>query len=91
MVEVRRLGRADAEAYRGVRLAALVDAPRAFGATYEAEAALGLSVFEERLERSVVLGAWVGTALVGTVFLTRKERRKEAHKAILGGVYVAPS
>lgn len=91
MVELRRLERADAEAYRGVRLAALVDAPRAFGATYEAEAALDLSVFEERLERSVVLGAWVGTALVGTVFLRREERPKEVHKATLGGFYVAPS
>jgi len=65
--------------------------PKAFGATYETEAALGLDVFEERLERFVVFGVWAGGGLAGTVFLMRQTRPTEAHKAIVGGFYVDPA
>ena len=50
IVSIRRLVTDDAEAYREVRLAALRDAPGAFGSTYEREAGLGPDNWTSRLE-----------------------------------------
>lgn len=49
-MSIRRLTPDDAEAYRTVRLAALRDAPGAFGSTYEGEATLTEADWVGRLE-----------------------------------------
>ncbi len=89
-IEVRRLLPADAALYRDIRLSALKLSPEAFGSTFEAEHAEVLTWFADRLERSVVFGAFDGTELVGTAGFFIRQGRKEAHKGVLWGMYVRP-
>ena len=49
-MQVRRLGSDEWERFRSVRLRALADAPDAFGATYDEEAALTKADWRRRLE-----------------------------------------
>ena len=90
-MEIRRLTRADAAAYRALRLAGLRDEPTAFAASYEEELALPLSTYEDRLggpsDRGT-FGAFDDGVLVGIVTLGRESRRKLAHKAHILGMYV---
>lgn len=87
---VRRLSAADAADFRFIRLAALENAPDMFGSTFEAEAAWPVSVFSERLETSLVFGAYLDGRIVGMVGLRREPNAKTAHKGFLWGMYVAP-
>lgn len=89
-IQIRQLGADDVVAYRRTRLAALADAPRAFGAVHAVEAARPLSDFADRLAAGVVLGAWIGGELVGTADYKRETGPKQAHKAVIRGVFVAP-
>jgi RimJ/RimL family protein N-acetyltransferase len=89
-IEVRRLLPVDAALYRDIRLAALKLSPEAFGSTFEAEHAEALPWFADRLESSVVFGAFDGHDLVGTAGFFSRQGRKEAHKGVLWGMYVRP-
>lgn len=64
---IRRLTTDDADAYRRVRLAALREAPGAFGSTYEAEAALTEADWLRRLanEKRAVFVAEEGGEVLG--------------------------
>jgi RimJ/RimL family protein N-acetyltransferase len=90
-MEIRRLTPVDVRAYRALRLDGLRQAPAAFAASYEEEAAFPLSTYEGWLgappDRGT-LGAFEGEALVGIVTLGRESRRKLAHKAHILGMYV---
>src|SRR5690348_10794466 len=90
-MEIRRLTPADVAVYRALRLAGLREAPTAFAASYEEEAAFPLSTYEGWLgappDRGT-LGAFDGDALVGIVTLGRETRHKLAHKAHILGMYV---
>jgi ribosomal protein S18 acetylase RimI-like enzyme len=88
-IEVRRLLPADGASYRKIRLEALRDAPEAFGSTFEAESAEPLSWFAARLDSAAVFGAFLGGDLIGVAGLFIKQGRKEAHKGVLWGMYVA--
>ena len=87
----RRLGVADAEDYRTIRLAALAREPDAFGSVYDVEVARPLSAFAERLASSVVFGAHVGDRIVGMVGLKPETGPKDSHKGFVWGLYVRPS
>jgi RimJ/RimL family protein N-acetyltransferase len=89
-IEVRRLLPVDAALYRDVRLEALKLSPEAFGSTFETEHAEPLTWFADRLESSVVFGAFDGSDLVGTAGFFIRQGRKEAHKGVLWGMYVRP-
>jgi RimJ/RimL family protein N-acetyltransferase len=89
-IEIRRLGPADAAAYRELRLAALRDSPEAFGSTFERESPQPLAWFRDRLGKGPVLGAWRVSELVGTAGFVRREGEKEQHKGLLWGMYVRP-
>lgn len=86
---------ADVEDYRTIRLAALKDAPDAFGSTYEAEVGLSTEAFAERLATTIVLGAYAGTGsdarIIGMVGFKRQTMAKLAHKGFVWGFYVAPA
>lgn len=93
-MEVRRLGRDDADRLRDVRLRALADAPYAFSSSLEREADLGSKFWEERAGESelgedgvVFMAVDDGQSLgmAGGFFVD------EGHKvATLWGVWVEP-
>lgn len=89
-IKVRRLLPVDAALYRDIRLEALKLSPEAFGSTFETEHAEPLTWFADRLESSVVFGAFDGSDLVGTAGFFIRQGRKEAHKGVLWGMYVRP-
>ena len=93
-MQVRDLGADDAQAFQGLRLAALRECPSAFTSSYEEEHEIPIGLVAERLVAKAdrcVLGAWVGSDLVGVLGLQREQTRKLAHKAFIWGMYVAPS
>jgi ribosomal protein S18 acetylase RimI-like enzyme len=94
-MQIRPLAEDDAEAWRALRLRMLREHPDAFGSAYEEQAPWPLERFAARLRNAntpdnVLLGAFVGGALVGSAALGREEGAKERHKAGVYSVYVAP-
>lgn len=89
---IRRLGAADAAAYRELRLRGLADDPQAFAASWDDEAARPLAWFAERLERNAVFGAGGDgdMALAGVAGLLVPDAAKLRHKGTLWGMYVRP-
>jgi ribosomal protein S18 acetylase RimI-like enzyme len=77
--------------YRDIRLEGLRSDPEAFGSTFEVEEARPLTFFSERLGGSAAFGAFHDSEIVGVAGLLIREGRKEAHKALLVGMYVRPS
>ena len=93
VMQVRELGPDDARVFQALRLAALRECPSAFASSYEEEHEISIAVVAERLVAKAdrcVLGAWLGSDLVGMLGLKREEMRKLAHKAYIWGMYVAP-
>ena len=96
-VAVRLLGSADAAAYRALRLRMLLLHPDAFTSSYEEDVCQPLEWTQSRITYtpwtpdSFVLGAFeADDSLIGAVGIKREVRRKQAHKAILFGMFVAP-
>jgi GNAT superfamily N-acetyltransferase len=93
-VEIRQLRESDAEAFREVRLRALREHPEAFIDDYEAEAVKTVEQAAEQLgaatAESLYLGAFVDGGLVGIAHFYRQEGSKLRHRALIGGMYVAP-
>ena len=90
---IRRLGPADAAAYRALRLQGLRDHPDAFTSSYEEESAKPPAVTAGRIgadSADRVFGAFRGDTLCGVVGLGRETRAKARHKAVVFGMYVAP-
>lgn len=56
---IRRLTSADIQAFRKIRLTSLQRAPESLGANFAVEAAQSESFFEERLNTSIILGAFL--------------------------------
>jgi hypothetical protein len=61
---IRHLTPANAADYRAIRLAALQNAPDAFGSTYESESARAMSSWEERLATPGAFGAYLDAEIV---------------------------
>ena len=87
---IRRLTPDDAAGYRTIRLEALGRHPEAFGASFEQETAQNEAFFADRLAGSTVFGGFAGGALAGTAGFRRESGAKQAHKALLWGMYVQP-
>jgi RimJ/RimL family protein N-acetyltransferase len=87
-LQIRRLETSDAALYREIRLEALKQNPEAFGSTFERENAQPLSWFEAAVGRSDVFGAFLDGALAGMAGYVAQESSKQAHKALLWGMYV---
>src|SRR5215470_5714352 len=88
--EIRRLGPADAADYRAIRLAALQGDAAAFGSTYAAESERSVSEFAQRLQTSIVYGAYADDRIVGMAGFKPYGGARERHKAFVWGTYVRP-
>jgi RimJ/RimL family protein N-acetyltransferase len=91
---IRRLSAIDASAFQALRLAALLDAPEAFGSSHEEEKDLALAAVAERLRERpghAVFGKFDGDTLIGIVGVARESPLKMAHKANVWGMHVTAS
>jgi GNAT superfamily N-acetyltransferase len=67
MVDIRRVTLAEWQTLRRIRLAAMEDAPYAFGSTYEREVAFTEQEWLGRIKRSAYFVAWAVDVPVGIV------------------------
>lgn len=88
---VRRLTAAEGEAFRSIRLEALTVAADNFGTALEDELKKGDNHFADQLKTLPVWVAVDGDTIVGMVTFTRATNVRQAHKGVLGAMYVAPS
>lgn len=87
---VRRLGAGDVQDFRTIRLAALAEAPDAFGSVHAREAVRSAAEHAETLASSTVFGAYAADAIVGMVGWKQEQGPKTSHKGFVWGFYVAP-
>ena len=93
-MEIRPLTKADASAFHALRLSALRECPEAFGSSFEEESDIPIAVVSDRIAATAnhcLFGAFDQADLVGCIGLRRETKRKLAHKALVWGMYVAPS
>ena len=93
-MEIRQLVASDAEAFWEIRPRALQEHPEAFIDDYEAEAGKTVEQAAEQLAAATMenlyLGAFKDGRLVGMAHFYRQEGSKLRHRALIGGMYVAP-
>jgi ribosomal protein S18 acetylase RimI-like enzyme len=90
-MQVRRVGVGDVETVRALRLHALLDAPEAFGSTYEREVAFPRSVWAERLSTpgNATLICEADGDSCGMVTVVRDD--KDSQLAWLVGMWIVPT
>ena len=93
-METRLVEPHEAAALRLLRIRSVTEYPSAFGASVEEERALSPERVRQQLEEgpphAYWFGAFEGGELAGILNLVRYQRPKVRHKAMLGGMYVAP-
>lgn len=91
MALVRQLTAADAAAFRDIRLAGLVDEPRAFSADWSEEVGHDLDWFADRIASSEIFAiADEADSLLAITGLLIPTNPKQRHKGHIWGVYVRP-
>jgi ribosomal protein S18 acetylase RimI-like enzyme len=86
--QIRRLSRADAQAFRAIRLEGLERHPAAFGASFKDEGSRPLSFFADTLDRHFVLGTEDQSRLTGIAGFQFHDGEKKRHRGTLWGMYV---
>jgi ribosomal protein S18 acetylase RimI-like enzyme len=92
-IHLRRLGRADAERFKAMRVYAATESPASVKPTPEEELERPIEEFEKKLSwdsHNFVLGAFDGDQMVGIAGLRREPGKKIHHTATLWGIYVTP-
>lgn len=91
-MQIRKMVKADAEAYRELRLKALQTNPEAFGSSYVESVKQPLEFFRNRISEpdsdNVIYVAEEDDKLIGMIGFLRYERIKMKHRADIWGVYV---
>ncbi len=82
------MSRADAEAFRAIRLEGLERHPASFGASFKDESGRPLSFFAETLDGHFVLGAEDRGRLMGVASFQFHDGEKKRHRGTLWGMYV---
>ncbi|MBI4219956.1 MAG: GNAT family N-acetyltransferase [Chloroflexi bacterium] len=90
--EVRELGERDVVAFRDLRARALSEHPEWFGKPYETFVGLPMENVARSMSspRAFTIGAFDGDSLVGIARCSYEPGAKDAHKALVTSVYVAP-
>jgi RimJ/RimL family protein N-acetyltransferase len=94
VVVVRQLGLDDGDALIALRREALEAHPLAFGATTHEDRLASGGALETVLgdaTQAVIFGAAQAAELVGMIGLVRAAGAKRSHKAVIWGIYVAPT
>jgi ribosomal protein S18 acetylase RimI-like enzyme len=93
--DIRPVSRAEAAAWRELRLEALKNHPLAFMSSYDEAVKRDLAFFAERIPESggadVLFGVYVEGELCGCAGFGREPGAKEKHKGFMWGVYLRPS
>ncbi len=92
-IHIRRLGIADADRFKGMRVDAAKESPASVKPTPEEELEKSIDDFRKKLgwdSHNFILGAFDGNQLVGIAGLRRERGNKIHHTAILWGIYVIP-
>lgn len=89
-MNIRILEPEDAEAYRRLRLEALLNSPEAFISSYEETVNNSVDVYKVRfqLDNSFNFGAFEDDDLIGVVTLARETKKKIDHRTIISAMYV---
>lgn len=93
MITLRKLTPSDVPAYRELRLLGLQESPTAFGSSHEQESVEPPEFFAGRIENTadrMVLGAFGGDRLIGTIGFVRDGGVKTRHRGAIWGMYVHP-
>ncbi len=92
--DIRPVTRAEAAAWRALRLLALKNHPIAFMSSYEEAVKRDLAAFAERIPQAggddILFGVYVAGALCGCAGFGREPGEKERHKGFMWGVYLRP-
>jgi ribosomal protein S18 acetylase RimI-like enzyme len=93
--DIRPVTRAEAAAWRELRLEALMNHPIAFMSSYEEWVKRDLAAFAERIPEAagddVLFGVYAGGELDGCAGFGREPGEKERHKGFMWGVYLRPA
>ena len=92
-IHIRRLGIADADRFKAMRVDAATESPASVKPTPEEELEKSIDDFRKKLgwdSHNFILGALDGDQLVGIAGLRRERGKKIHHTAILWGIYVNP-
>jgi ribosomal protein S18 acetylase RimI-like enzyme len=92
-IEIRPITRAEAGAWRALRLEMLRNHPTAFKSSFEEEAARAMEHFADAIGEDGVdvrFGVYRAGQLMGAAGFLREKRAKTAHKGVMGSVYVKP-
>ena len=92
-IDIRPVTRAEAEAWRSLRLEMLERHPTAFNSSYEEWRDRDVGAFAARIpERGpdALFGAYVSGSLSGSAGFSREPRLKTAHKGVMSTLYVKP-
>ncbi len=93
-VKIRPLAPGEIDAFLELRREALAVAPLAFAASPEDDRGSSADFMRGSLgdpENAAVLGAFDGDRLVGIAGVGRFSKKKQAHRAIIWGMYVSPA
>lgn len=92
-IHIRRLGTADADRFKAMRVDAATESPPSVKPTPEEESEKSIDDFRKKLgwdSHDFILGAFDNDRLVGIAGLRRERGKKIHHTAILWGIYVIP-
>ena len=93
-VKIRPLAPGEIDAFLELRREALAVEPLAFAASPEDDRGSSAEFMRESLgdpDNAAVLGAFDGEELVGIAGVGRFSKKKQAHRAIIWGMYVSPA